>query len=105
MPKLRLVHWKAQEAEERAERLRSADYEVNCDIPGGASFLRDLGLDAPAAVVIDLSRLPSQGRDMALLIRRRKSTRHLPLVFVGGTTAKVQRVRELLSKFAFIMHL
>jgi hypothetical protein len=51
---------------------------------------------APDAIVIDLSRLPSQGRDFALLIRKRKGTRHFPLIFVGGVPAKVARVRELL---------
>ena len=33
---------------------------------------------------------------MALLIRRRKSTRHLPLVFVEGAEEKVARIKEVL---------
>ena len=33
---------------------------------------------------IDLGRLPSHGRDIALYLRERKSTRHVPLIFAGG---------------------
>jgi len=55
-------------------------------------------------VVIDLGRLPSQGRDLALNIRKYKATRHVPLVFVAGESpadsaadpAKVARIQELL---------
>jgi hypothetical protein len=47
-------------------------------------------------VVIDLSRVPSQGRDLGLHLRKYKATRHVPLVFVGGAPAKVTRIRELL---------
>jgi hypothetical protein len=46
------------------------------------------------AVVIDLSRLPSQGRDIALGIRHQKTTRYLPLVFVEGETEKIARIKE-----------
>ena len=93
MQVIRLIHWNAGEAAERAGRLRTAGFEVNHELPGGASFLKDLGLDPPAAIAIDLSRLPSQGRDLALMIRKRKDTRGIPLVFVGGEPEKVERVR------------
>lgn len=94
MQRVRLIHWKAEEVPERVERL--AGYQVDGRLPAGSGFLRDLADDPPAVIVIDLSRLPSQGRDLALSIRQRKSTRHIPLVFVGGDPQKVQRVRELL---------
>jgi hypothetical protein len=96
MQVIRLIHWNADEAAERAERLRAASFEVNHELPGGARFLKDLGQDPPAAIAIDLSRLPSQGRDLALMIRKRKDTRGIPLVFVGGEPEKVERVRGLL---------
>jgi hypothetical protein len=67
------------------------DYE-----PLSASGLRALREDPPCAIVIDLSRVPSQGRDLGLNLRKYKATRHVPLVFVGGTPEKVARVREIL---------
>jgi len=50
----------------------------------------------PSAVIIDRSRAPSQGRDLALGLRKAKATRYVPLVFVGGDPAKVARIKELL---------
>jgi len=52
-------------------------------------------------MVIDPSRLPSQGRDVATLLRRRKATRHGPLVFVGGDAPKVRRIRVLLPDASY----
>ena len=92
---VRLIHWKAEESEERAERLRAAGYAVNA-APLSSAFLRELREDPPAAVVIDLSRLPAHGRDVGAALRQSKSTRHIPIVFVDGEPAKVERVRKLL---------
>ncbi|UCH64203.1 MAG: DUF3052 family protein [Fidelibacterota bacterium] len=56
--------------------------------------MRQLRNDPPAAVVIDLARRPSQGRDVALAIRLSKTTRYVPLVFVDGDPEKVARIQE-----------
>ncbi len=93
MYRLRLIHWKAAEAEAKIERLRSAGYEVVFD-ESPPDVLKGLRGDPPSAVVIDLSRLPAQGRDVALAVRHYKSTRHLPVVFVDGDPAKVERIRQ-----------
>ena len=95
MHRVRLVHWNAAEAEERAGWLRSAGYEVVYSALDMAS-LRRMGEDPPGAVVIDLGRLPAQGRDIAVTLRKQRTTRHVPLVFVGGAPAKVARIVEIL---------
>jgi CheY-like chemotaxis protein len=95
MYRVRLLHWNKEEARERSEQLADLGYQVEhklLDLAG----LRRLRAEPPDAVVIDLSRLPSQGRDVALGIRTYKATRHVPLVFVGGVPGKVARVRDLL---------
>ena len=94
--RIRLIHWNGAEAREAAARLKAAGMEVQHSLPWRMEDLRALGEDLPAAVVIDLSRLPSQGRDVALAIRQRKATRHLPLVFLEGEAAKVARLRTIL---------
>ncbi len=96
MKRVRLIHWKTEEAPERAGRLAAAGYKADYELPSGPNLLRALREDPPLAVVIDLSRLPSQGRDLAVTLRQGKSTRHVPLVFVGGDSQKVARVQELL---------
>jgi CheY-like chemotaxis protein len=95
MSHVRLIHWKAEEAEQRAQQLRSAEYDV-LSTPFDGEALRALRERPPSAVVIDLSRLPSHGRDVALSLRKYKSTRRVPLVFVGGAPQKVKSIRALL---------
>ncbi len=96
MARIRLIHWNAAESRCRAAKIEGAGYEVDGGPLAGPDDLRKLQKDPPDAVVIDLSRLPSQGRDLAVLLRKSKPTRHLPLVFVDGDPEKVVRVRQLL---------
>ena len=90
-----MIHWKATEASDRAEILRSAGYDVSHEALGPASF-QEMRENPPDAVVIDLTRIPSQGRDVGLGVRKYKATRHVPLVFVEGDSDKVERIRKLL---------
>ena len=92
-PRVHLVHWNASEAKERAGRLRRAGYTVAHEV-SDADGLRSTRRSTPDAVVIDLSRLPAQGRDVALDLRHRKITRHVPIVFVDGAPEKIERVRK-----------
>jgi len=101
MEHVQLIHWNANEAKERAERIEALGYHVDYKIPVVPDFLRKLGDNPPAAVIIDLSRLPSQGRDLALLIRKRKTTRYVPLIFIGGAPEKAARIKELLPDAVF----
>lgn len=95
MYRVRLIHSNAAEAEERSGQLRSAGFAVIHDplTPAGLRALRE---EPPDAIVLDLSRAPSQGRDLALGLRKQKATRDVLLVFVGGDPEKVARIRELL---------
>lgn len=99
--RIRLVHWNAAEAEERAHRLREAGFDVDADVPRSGGFFRDLGKSLPDVLVIDLGRLPSQGRDVAVGIRHQKSTRKVPIVMVDGDPVKVAAVRALLPDLIF----
>ena len=50
--------------------------------------------------MIDLSRGPSQGRDVALGLRAQRGTKAVPIVFAGGDAEKVARVKALLPEGA-----
>ncbi len=100
MPRVRLIHWNRPTAEEQAVRLRASGYDVEHEP------LTSLGLTAlrrrpPDAVVIDLSRIPSRGRDVGVALRGFKATRRVPLVFVGGAPDKVATVKKLLPDAAY----
>ncbi len=95
MPRIRLINWNAAEAAERAARLAQGGLRVD-HAPLDQAGLKALRADPPDAVVIDLSRLPSHGRDLGAALRQTNATRGIPLVFVGGDPVKAARVRALL---------
>lgn len=90
-----LIHWNQNEARERAQLIEAAGYPVDAS-PFTPGLLRHLRDNPPAAVVIDLSRLPSHGREVAMALRQYKGTRAVPIIFVGGQPDKVERIKELL---------
>jgi CheY-like chemotaxis protein len=92
---VRLVHWNAAEAQQRIDELSRAGFQVDFDVPT-PSALRALRADPPDAIVVDLTRSPSQGRDVAAWVRSHASTRTIPLVFVEGAPDKIAQVRRLL---------
>jgi len=101
MRNVKLILWNAAEAQERTLILTVAGYKVDALIPSGLKSIRLLKEDPPDAVVVDLSRLPSQGRDVGLLLRQYKQTRNIPLVFVDGDPIKVERIKKLLPDAIF----
>jgi CheY-like chemotaxis protein len=97
-----LVHWNAGEAAERAERLQSAGYRVDCHTEqGGGEPIRSARKNPPDAFVIDLARLPSHGRALAVWLRQNKNTRGVPIVFIEGDSEKTKVTREMLPDAVF----
>jgi len=70
-----LIHWDDAEAKVRAGRVKEAGYDASCEAPRGPQFLRGLRAHSPVAVLMDLSWLPSQGRDLAVAIRHQSDKR------------------------------
>jgi CheY-like chemotaxis protein len=101
MLKIRLIHWKPEEAVEGIRLLTDAGLEVMSGSVGVSGLFKQLETDKPDAVLIDLSRVPSQGRDLAIALRVRKGTRHIPIIFVAGKAEKVEKIRALLPDAGF----
>lgn len=96
MKPLTLIHWKPEEASQYVEHLVDLGYQINLALPDPMQLLRDLRQSPPLAVIIDLNRSPSMGRDFAVAIRQTKTTRTIPLVFAGGVPEKVAAIQKLL---------
>jgi CheY-like chemotaxis protein len=96
MDTIRLICWNPSDTAVGKTRLQRAGYSVDDSPFDGPPALRALREDPPAAVVIDLSRRPSQGRDVALVLRKTKATRRVPIVFVEGDPDKLKRLQTLL---------
>lgn len=101
MVRIRLFHWKPEEASPVAEILRRAGFSVDYDGKFSPEQLRAVRQSPPDAVVIDLSRLPSHGREVATFLRGNKHTRQIPIVFVDGAPEKIEIVRKALPDAAY----
>jgi hypothetical protein len=101
MSRVLVIHWDPVEAGSLCDRVRRDGFEASPYPCRGATGFRSISENPPDAIVIDLMRMPSYGRVMGALLRERKSTRTIPLVFVRGDPEKAQRVRELLPDAVF----
>ena len=101
MPAVRLVCWKQEWAQTRSRPLEQAGFSVDASPLEPGSVIGHIRATAPAAILIDLDRLPSHGREVAVALRRSKSTRGIPIVFAGGPPEKVQRIRTELPDAFF----
>ena len=93
---IQLIHWNRDEGLERRRQLEAHGHDVQFEFGDGPFVLRRVKAGVPDAVVIDLSRLPSHGREVGLVLRRSVATRHVPLVFADGAPEKVAQTRALL---------
>lgn len=97
-----LFHWRSEEAGPLIAALRTAGYAALYNPEATKPpKLREIEEAGVAAVVIDLSRLPSHGRYVAAWLRGSKRTRHLPLVFIGGDADKVDAIRKHIPDAAY----
>ena len=101
MKTVRLVHWNEDEGLERQQQLEALGFEVTFDVGDSLFVSRQIKAGAPDAVVIDLSRLPSSGREVAHSVRLTKATRNIPIVFVDGEAEKVERTRQFIPDATF----
>ena len=96
-----LVHWNQDEAAERAQRLAPLGHEVaTLWNSKDSSQFRPKGTP-PELLVIDLGRIPSQGREIAGYFRRQKTTRNIPILFLGGDGDHIAKTRKLLPDAMF----
>jgi CheY-like chemotaxis protein len=96
MPVVRVIHWKEAEAGPLLATCRGAGFETEYLQGDGGAICRAIRAKPPDILAIDLSRLPSHGREIAVWLRNQKSTRYIPIVFIGGDAAKTASVRALL---------
>ena len=91
--RIKLIHWDAKQIEIKASELAASGFGVDADIIKSQAYMKALKMNPPDVFVIDLSRQPSRGLEMALYIRLSKPTRNIPIVFVEGEPEKVEKVR------------
>lgn len=99
--RIRLIHWKKAEAAVYVDLLKAAGYEVHYQEKFAPGLLRSWRDSPPDVFVIDLSRLPSHGREIAAAIRQSRAIRRIPIVFCEGAEEKIEKVRMQLPDAAY----
>jgi hypothetical protein len=93
MKTVKLLSWhediatKAASLKRPGLKIDSAPLVRNSGVVGELAHLN------PAALVLDLDKLPSRSREIALAIRSSKSAHHIPILFAGGSPKKMERIR------------
>ncbi len=92
---VRVIHWNAEEAKPLIESIRGAGYETLYEHAGGPAVVQATRRPPhPAAIVIDMTRLPSHGREVGVALRNSKALRATPIIFVDGEGEKLEKTRE-----------
>jgi hypothetical protein len=95
-----VFHFNPPNLDKRLARLTGHDVETV--MPKGPADLKPLRERPPDVFLVDLDRRPSEGRSIAVQLRRYASTRPVPLVFAGGEEHQVARVRNLLPDATYV---
>lgn len=101
MPRIRFLHWKAEEAGEAIRLLETSGYVVEYDEQFRSGQMKAWRESPPDAFLIDLSRLASHGREIAIALRQSPRTSSIPIVFCEGSDEKVSATREVLPDAVF----
>jgi CheY-like chemotaxis protein len=99
--RVRIIHWRSAESGPLIEACRAGGFAVEYDDIPFPALAKSIRHDQPDALVIDLTHLPSHGREVAMAIRRTKFSRHIPIVFVDGEPEKVALIRKQLPDATF----
>ena len=102
MPLARIVHWRPAESGGLVRACKASGWKI--DYPAdasGSAVTRGIKENIPDAVVIDLSRAHTHGREIAIWLRNTKRTRHIPIVFANGDERKVEALKQLLPDATF----
>lgn len=97
-----MIHWNDDEAEEYAALLRDAGWHVEIEAEEGDRACRRIKEDQPDAIVIYLLRLPSHGRHTAQHLHSVNATRNIPIIFVGGSEAIVEKTLAAVPSAIFV---
>jgi hypothetical protein len=100
MKRVILLHSDPDKVGPHIRELKKTGYNVELQSVSPQA-LRALRENPPAAVIIDLTRAPSQGRDIGIYIRHHKTTRKVAVVFVSGEPEKVARIKRHLPDATF----
>ena len=100
--KVFLFHWNEPEAKAYAEELEKQGWEVDFEWEDGARGGNKVKANPPDVVVFYHTRLPSHSRATAEYLAQTKSTRGIPLIFVGGEGDALEKTKKKIHGGIFV---
>jgi len=91
--RLFLFQWDPDAAEKRAAALRAAGWTVEVESSDGARGGRAVLNHPPDLILLDLAKKPSHSRATAEGIRGFKAGRQIPMLFIDGSPADIEKTR------------
>jgi hypothetical protein len=90
---IKLISWH-EHIKEKASALKQRGVRIDiAPLIKTSGVVGELARLNPAILVLDLDKLPSNSREIALALRSGKSARHIPILFAGGAPEKIVRIR------------
>lgn len=99
--KLFLVDWDADAAAHHADALRRDGWQVHVESENGGRAYRHIRTSVPDAVVIDLRRKPSHGREVGSALRELRATRSVPIVCIEDDEDAREQTRARINDVRF----
>ncbi len=99
--RLFLIEWESGAAAKRAAALQADGWTVDVEAVDGARAVKHMREDPPDVLAIDLSRLPSHGRETGRAVRGLKDLRDIPIVFFGGAAEAQSRAAAVVPGATF----
>ena len=94
--KIKLIYWEENQCKEKADFLNSLGHQVELEFSRDNETFKRIKSNPPNIYVLDLSRLPSHGKEIAIGLRQIKTTRNIPIIFTDGNEEKISRIKEVL---------
>jgi len=94
MKTIKLLSWH-EDIKTKAATLKHSGLRIDAtSLIKTSGVVGELARLNPAALVLDLDKLPSHSREIALALRSSRSARHIPILFAGGLPKKIARIRS-----------
>jgi hypothetical protein len=100
--RLFLFHWNKPEAQTYVDELEKQGWEVDYESEDGARGSNKVRKNPPDVVVFYHTRLPSHTRATAEYFAQTKSTREIPLIFVGGEGDALEKTKKKIPSGTFV---
>jgi hypothetical protein len=90
---IKLISWHDDVRKKAAALTRSNICVDAAALLKTSSVVGEMARLNPAVLVLDLDKVPSRSREIAIALRTSKAARHIPILFAGGEQEKIERIR------------